>query len=211
MHDRPQFPSPPVYLRPQHLRIPIFPHLVLLPLREPLAQDPIFAQERINIDIRALQPAVSARMIERSPAVHNAAVHKHRALALAQRRLPHARGVVETGGHGARRVEVLSQHRVLLNVDVGLEGRLERGRPVDVGEPRRREVCLLLENYRRPRVVVVVAVVFVVEGDWEGAQCAEQVVRGDTDSGGGAEGVREDRGATCDGVADAVQELESGG
>lgn len=197
-----------IYLHPRHRRIPILLHLVLLPLREPLAQDTILAQERVNIDIRALQPAVPTRRIKLPPTVHNTAVHEYRALALAQRHLPHARGVVEARSHAARRVEVLPQHRVLLDVDVGFKRRLERGCPVDVGDPRSRQVRLLLEHYGWPCVVVVVPVVLVVERYWEGAQCTEEVFGGEADCGGGAEGVCEDRGAAGDGVADAVQELE---
>lgn len=197
-----------IHLHLRHRHIPIFPHLVLLPLREPLAQNTILAQERVNINIRALQPAVSTRRIKLPPTVHNAAVHEYRALALAQRHLPHARGVVKARSHAACRVEVLPQHCVLLDVNVGFEGRLERGRPVDVGDPRSRQVRLLLEHYGWPRVVVVVPVVLVVKRYREGAQCAEEVFRGEADCGGSTEGVCEDRGAAGDGVADAVQELE---
>lgn len=196
----------PTYLR----HIPILLYFLFLPLREPLAQNAILTQERIDIDIRALQPAVSACRIKLPPAVHDAAVHEHGALALAQRRLPHVCGIVETCSHAARRVDILPQHPVLLD-NMGFEGRLERGRPVDVREPWRPQVCLLLEHHGRPRVVIVVSVVLVVERHREGAQCAKEIFGVRADGGGRAERVSEERGATGDRVADAVQELEPGG
>lgn len=78
-------------------------------------------------------------------------------------------------------------------------------------EPWRRQVCLLLEHHGRPRVVIVMSVVLVVERHWEGAQCAEEVFGDGADGGGRAEGVCEERGATGDRVTYAVQELEPGG